>query len=164
MGFLEFKGEGLRTFQDAQNHDEQLMAVLGARVLFNTKRVAESAEAMQLRMVSEDSILATLSIACSEGLTAALRWVAWWHSGRLEVPEAAEDVELRLNTDFDARGLTAIVAAWQAGALTGEQMGDLLRRGEILSMAEEVSASEGGRRRTEDRRETTEDKDQMATV
>jgi hypothetical protein len=112
--------------------------------------------------VSEDSILATLSIACSEGLTAALRWVAWWHSGRLEVPEAAVDVELRLNTDFDARGLTAkdltaIVAAWQAGALTGEQMGDLLRRGEILSMGEEVSASEEGRRRTEDR-------DQMAAV
>jgi hypothetical protein len=76
-------------------------------------------------------------------LTAALRWVAWWHSGRLEVPESAVDVELRLNTDFDARGLTAkdltaIVAAWQAGALTGEQMGDLLRRGEILGMGEEV--------------------------
>jgi len=31
---------------------------------------------MQLRMVSEDSILATLAKTCSKGLTTALRWVA----------------------------------------------------------------------------------------
>jgi hypothetical protein len=33
------------------------------------------------------------------------------------------------------------VAVWQAGALTGEQMSDLLRRGEILAMGEEVEGA-----------------------
>jgi hypothetical protein len=31
--------------------------------------------------------------------------------------------------------LSAVVAAWQAGALTGEQMQDVLRRGEVLPIA-----------------------------
>jgi hypothetical protein len=87
-------------------------------------------------MVSEDSILATLAKSGSEGLTAALRWVAWWHSADLDAPEAAGDVEVRLNVDFDARGMSAkaltAAAAWQAGALTIEQMQDALRRGEVL--------------------------------
>jgi len=48
-------------------------------------------------------------------------------------------VEVRLNVEFDGRGmsakdLTAVVAAWQSGALTIEQMQDLLRRGEVLPM------------------------------
>ena len=32
-GFLEFKGDGLQTFERAQAHDEQLLAVLGSRLL-----------------------------------------------------------------------------------------------------------------------------------
>jgi hypothetical protein len=42
-----------------------------------------------------------------------------------------------MNTDFSAKGLssdelTAIVAAWQAGAISRETMFDLFRRGEVL--------------------------------
>jgi hypothetical protein len=90
--------------------------------------------------LSTDSILATLAKTCSEGLTTALRWVAWWHSADLGAAESAGEVEVRLNLDFDARGmsgkdLTAVVAAWQAGALTVEQMQDVLRRGEVLPIA-----------------------------
>jgi hypothetical protein len=102
--------------------------------------MAESAEAMQLRMVREDRILATLAKTRSEGLITALRWVVWWHLADLGAPEAAGEVEVRLNVDFDAWGmsgrvLTTVVAAWQAGALTIEQMQDVLRRGEVLPIA-----------------------------
>jgi hypothetical protein len=47
---------------------------------------------------------------------------------------------VELNTDFSEKGLTsqdlqAIVAAWQAGAVSRETMMDLFRRGEVLPEA-----------------------------
>jgi hypothetical protein len=44
-GFLEFKGEGLATFERALDRIERLMTVLGSRLLETQKRVSESAEA-----------------------------------------------------------------------------------------------------------------------
>jgi hypothetical protein len=48
-----------------------------------------------------------------------------------------EQVVFELNTDFSDKGLTsqdlqAIVAAWQAGAISRETMTELFRRGEVL--------------------------------
>jgi hypothetical protein len=48
-----------------------------------------------------------------------------------------EQVSLQLNTDFSTKGLsandlTAIVGAWQSGAISRETMTDLFRRGEVL--------------------------------
>ena len=44
---------------------------------------------------------------------------------------------LLINTDFTAKGLTsleltAVVGAWQAGAISRETMFDLFRKGEVL--------------------------------
>jgi len=48
-----------------------------------------------------------------------------------------EQVLIQLNTDFSVKGLAsqdvqAIVAAWQAGAISQDTMFDLFRRGEVL--------------------------------
>ena len=43
-GFLEFRGHGLSTFETAQARDERLMAVLGSRMLEDTKRVGETGQ------------------------------------------------------------------------------------------------------------------------
>ena len=48
-----------------------------------------------------------------------------------------ETVLLQINTDFTAKGLTsleltAIVGAWQAGAISQATMFDLFRKGEVL--------------------------------
>ena len=40
-GFLEFHGQGLSTFERAMDRDEQLMAVLGTRMLESRKRNGE---------------------------------------------------------------------------------------------------------------------------
>jgi len=47
------------------------------------------------------------------------------------------DVLIQLNTDFSLKGMSsqdlrAVVAAWQAGALSRDTMFELFRRGEIL--------------------------------
>ncbi len=48
-----------------------------------------------------------------------------------------EQVSIELNTDFSTKGLsaqeiTAVVQAWQSGALSRDSMMELFRRGEVL--------------------------------
>ena len=142
-GFLEFQGQGLTTFERAMDRDEQLMAVLGSRMLEAQKRVGETADAIELRQSGENSVLSAVSLSVSDSLTHMLRWVYWWNSTeatpdslrRATVEE--EPVLVTLNTDFKNKGMasdqiTAIVAAWQAGAISQDTMFDLFRMGEVL--------------------------------
>ena len=137
-GFLEFKGHGLSTFENAQNRDERLMAVLGSRMLEDTKRVGETAQAIELRQAGENSVLMTLAISLSDSISQVLRWVYWWNSTEQFPEDVSESlVLLQIKTDFTAKGLTsleltAIVGAWQAGAISRETMFDLFRKGEVL--------------------------------
>jgi hypothetical protein len=103
-----------------------------------TKRVGETADAIELRQSSENSVLMTLALSVSDSVSQVLRWVYWWNSTEKSPETISEDlVLLQLNTDFSVKGLssqeiTAIVAAWQAGAISQETMFDLFRRGEVL--------------------------------
>jgi hypothetical protein len=137
-GYLEFKGQGLTSFERAMDRDERLMAVLGSRLLENQKRVGETAQAIELRQSGENSILSNIATSVSESLTRVLRWAYWWHSFE-EVPDHITDNDalVRLNTDFSLQGLTsqellAIVSAWQNNAISRDTMFELFRRGEIL--------------------------------
>ena len=136
--FLEFTGQGLTTFERAMDRDERLMAILGSRMLEGQKRVGETAEAIELRQSGESSVLMTLALSVSDSVSQVLRWVYWWNSTEPN-PEAISEelVLLQLNTDFSPKGMasdeiTAVVAAWQAGAISRETMFDLFRRGEVL--------------------------------
>ena len=156
-GYLEFQGQGLQTFERAMDRDERLMAILGSRMLEAQKRVGETADAIELRQSGENSVLSTLALSVSDGLTHVLRWVAWWNSTETMPEDIGEDrVLVQLNTDFSNKGmasdeLTAIVAAWQAGAISRETMFDLFRRGEVLPAGrtdeeEKRLATAGGQR------------------
>ena len=138
-GFLEFTGQGLTTFERAMDRDEQLMAVLGTRMLESRKRVGETAAAIELRQSGENSILNTVSLSISSSLTQVLRWIYWWNSTE-PIPDAiGPDLVLAsLNTDFSITGMssleiTALVAAWQAGAISQATMLDLFRAGEVIA-------------------------------
>ena len=147
-GFLEFTGQGLETFERAMERDERLMAILGSRLLEAQKREAETAEALALRQAGEESILTNIATSVSESLTIVLRTASWWLPlGAASTPEDM-DQTISLNTDFGlatlgARELQAIVAAWQAGAISQDTMFELFRKGEILpdgrSNSEELS-------------------------
>ncbi|HOC57297.1 MAG TPA: DUF4055 domain-containing protein [Verrucomicrobiota bacterium] len=137
-GFLEFTGQGLTTHERAMDRDERLMSILGSRMLEDMKKVGETATAIELRQAGEYSILGNVALSVSESLTQVLRWVYWWNSTE-ELPDdvKSEQVLMTLNTDFSTKGLAsqdiqAIVAAWQAGAISQDSMYDLFRRGEVL--------------------------------
>ena len=137
-GYLEFTGQGLTTFERAMDRDERLMAVLGSRLLEDQKKVGETAEAILLRQSGENSVLSAIATSVSESLTQVLRWVFWWNSTE-EIPDAitSASVLIQLNTDFSLKGMSsqdlqAVVAAWQAGAVSRDTMFELFRKGEIL--------------------------------
>jgi hypothetical protein len=137
-GYLEFTGQGLTTFERAMDRDERLMTVLGSRMLEDAKKVGETATAIELRQSGEYSILGGVAFSVSESLTQVLRWIYWWNSTE-DLPDdvSGEQVLMQLNTDFSTKGLAsqdvqAIVAAWQARAISQDTMYDLFRRGEVL--------------------------------
>src|SRR3954466_5635881 len=91
-----------------------------------------------------------MATSVSQSLTQELQWVYWWNS-IADSPDdiGQEKVMLELNTDFSTKGmdpqeLSAVVAAWQAGAISRETMTDLFRRGEVLpegrTAEEEIAA------------------------
>jgi hypothetical protein len=137
-GFLEFTGQGLTTFERAMDRDERLMSILGSRLLEAQKRAVETAEAIQLRQTGESSILGNIATNVGTSLTHVLRWAYWWNSTQETPNDVTDDqVLMELNTDFsmkgmDAQAIQAVVAAWQAGAISRDTMTELFRHGEVL--------------------------------
>jgi len=80
-------------------------------------------------------------VAVTASLNDVLRWVYWWHSTEA-LPEdvSAQQLHYELNTDFEAstlgaKELTALVAAWQHGAISRDTLLHNLRTGEVLPPA-----------------------------
>lgn len=135
-GFLEFKGEGLKALQTAIEEDKKDMTILGARLLEEQKRDAETAETQRMRQGGEFSILATIANSVSRSLTDSMRIAFWWMSNAKTVLEF-EDVKIELNTDYtldrlDPASLSALVNTWIRGGISKETMLWNLQRGEIL--------------------------------
>jgi hypothetical protein len=154
-GFLEFRGDGLGSFERALERDERVMAVLSSQILENQNRVAETATAIVLRQAGENSVLANIATSVSESLTQVMRWVYWWNSTE-SIPELVTDgqVLLELNTDFGVSGmqsgeLASVVSAWKDGAISQDTMLELFRKREMLpdgrSNKDEMALIAGGR-------------------
>ena len=139
--YLEFKGDGLSTFERALDRIERLLAVLGSRLLESQKRVSESAEALAIRQAGDSSIIAGIAASVTASMSDALRWVYWWHSTEA-TPEDITPAHLsyELNSDFEASMMSAaeieaLVSAWQSGAISRDTLLHNFRTGEILPPA-----------------------------
>jgi hypothetical protein len=136
-GYLEFTGSGLKYLETALEKKEQLMAILGARLLEDTKPVSEAVEAVRMRRTGEQSILSSITYTSSEALTRAVKfWVGW--QGR-----PTEDVNVQLNDDFVFTRLTpeeikALLEAYVRGVLPLDALLYNLKVGEILPPDMEV--------------------------
>jgi hypothetical protein len=130
-GYLEFKGDGLKTLREALKDKEQRMAVLGARMLADDKRTAEAFGTVELKTAGERSVLASISRSASDAITRALNWMAEWVG-------APQDVEFSLNTDFGAARMqpqmvTALLGAYQGDAMPLSVLFENFQRGELIS-------------------------------
>lgn len=134
VGFLEFTGQGLDALKGNLDGKKQEMAVLGARIIENQKSGVEAFETAQLRANGENSTLANIAKIVSKQLSEALSLMSEWSGSGKAV--------IKLNTDYfpvtmTAQQLTALVAAWQSGAISDRTKFDNLKRGELI--AEEVT-------------------------
>lgn len=136
--YLEFRGEGLGVLERLLDRKEGQMAALGARMLAPEKRAAETAETAGLRRMGENSALAAMAQSLSLGLTRALAFTRDWAG-------LGGDVSVEINRDYlprpmDAQALTALVEAWQKGALGFTDLHRNLVRGEVIAPDRDAEA------------------------
>lgn len=131
--FVEFTGQGLTALKDKLDREEQQMAILGARMLEAQKKQAESADGSSIRRKGEESMLSSVAQALSLGMTQALKWFVMFTG-----TTAVDSVKAELNRDFypariAAPELTAMVSAWQLGAISDQTLFTNLQRGDIIA-------------------------------
>jgi hypothetical protein len=126
--YLEFTGQGLTALENNLNRKEQMMAVLGARMLSPDRKMVESADTASIHRSGENSVLSGIAQELSRSLTRALQTFSLWAGGD-------EKVSIELNREFlnmplSAQELTALVGAWQAGAISADTLFFNLKAGE----------------------------------
>jgi hypothetical protein len=141
VGFLEFTGQGVTALKDNLTGKEAQMAAIGARMLAPEKSGVEASQTLAMRHSGEQSVLAKIGISCSEGLEQALTWLAQWAG-------ADGEVECDLNRDFmpvnmDGPTLTAIMGAWQQGALSEPELFDLFKRADLIASDKTLADHQG---------------------
>ena len=127
-GFLEFSGRGLAHLERAIEKVERRMTLLGAQMA--TSVAATNNPEAQL------CGLGTIVASLNRSLSRVLQLAQWWVEGG-ELDQVAGRVSFTMNTDLDAHAMsgeeiTAVVAAWRAGAISRETMLERLKRGEVL--------------------------------
>lgn len=130
VGFLTVGSEGFASLEKLMDRKEGQMAVLGARIIAVEKREAETAETTQTKKASETSVLANIARSVSKSMTKALQFVADWGG-------IAEQINFELNRDYlimrlQAADITAIVAAWQGGAISSRTKFNAFKAGELI--------------------------------
>ena len=119
--------------KEAMEQKEDQMKSLGAKLIETTQEVARTATEVGIEEASTTSLLATSAKNVSHGLTQALKWAANFFS----VSTYNDDsVEYELNTEFDIARLDPttiqqLIAAWQANAITIDELRDNFKRGGI---------------------------------
>lgn len=128
--YLEFTGQGLSALVERLKSKEGQMASLGAQMLSPDTRRNESTETAGMRHMGENSILANIAQAVSEGINKCLVIAGEWMG--------ITPSEIELNRDFmptpmTPQMLTSLVASWQSGAISSQTLFDNLKEGEVIS-------------------------------
>jgi hypothetical protein len=121
--YLEFTGQGLGALERALEKKESMMAMLGSRMLYESKKSAEAAEALKIRYSGESATLSDIANVISRVLTQAIQFACDWSVGTTEA-------YIHLNTNYisagaDSNELAILFQMYLKGSLTRE---DFVRR------------------------------------
>jgi hypothetical protein len=124
---------------EAMEHKEKQMIALGAKLIENTGTQQTATEAT-IDSVMDNSVLGTCARNTSMAYRKALNWAWLFMTG--EMVDDPEVIDYELSTDFDARGLTSedraeIIRAWQAKAITFEEMRWNMKRAGVAYLDDE---------------------------
>ena len=128
--FLEFTGGGLEPLENADKDKSEKMVVLGARILAPEQRKVETAETASIHRAGENSVLASIAMSVSRTLVRLMEILADWAG-------LSGDVSFQINTDFVPGAMppdeiAALVAAWQAQAISHRDLFIQLKKGERI--------------------------------
>lgn len=132
VDMLEYTGQGLGALRDALQDKQDLMAVLGARLLEAQKVDAEAAATVRMRHAGDESVLKKLTLAVDQALSQALRWHVWWTGQEV----AEEQVGVTLAADFTQVVISPelvgkLLLSLQAGEISSETFYWNLTRAEL---------------------------------
>ena len=107
------------------------MAVLGARILEESKRVAESAESQKIRKASESSLLMSISKSTESAINKALVFFnEWFNLGSKETIVTLNDDFDEIKLDFQTIG--KLLDAVNDGKMSHDTFLYNMKRGEFL--------------------------------
>ena len=129
--FLEYTGQGLSAIVEELERTEQQMAILGARLLTAEKKATETSQTANIHRQGESSVLSSIASTISRALTQALTLFSKW---------AGSDTEctVELNQEFlppemTPQELSALVSAWQTGAISMQVLFSCLQKAELIA-------------------------------
>lgn len=134
--FLEFTGQGLGSLEKALEEKEKQMAVLGARLLEGDKQAPESGHALSIRHAGENSILSSIAHNISRASGILFSWLLEWRG------IANAEVGVEINQDFinerlASEEISALVQAWQSGAISWDTLFFNFQKGELYPEGQE---------------------------
>lgn len=130
--YLEFTGQGLGPSKEMSVELKQEMAMLGARMLADESRIgSETLGGTQIKHQGENSMLAEIVGHVSAALEWCLDVFAKW-AGQ------SGEIKYQINRRFlpmpmGPQELTALVGAWQSGALSAAELFAKLQEGEVIA-------------------------------
>lgn len=131
MKIVETQGSGLVFTVDLLRDLKATAAALGARLLVDDAKAQISENTMQMKTAGYRATIMQIANTASRAITQALKIITEWEN------QNPDEVKLELNTDYnlsqmDAQTITALVAAWQTGAIRKEDMFLKFQKGEIV--------------------------------
>lgn len=131
MKIVETQGTGLAFNESYLSDCKSTMAALGARLLVPEANAQISENTMQMKTAGYRATIMQIANTASRAITQALKIIAEWEN------QNPDEVKLELNTDYnlsemDAQTITALVTAWQTGAIRKEDMFLKFQKGEIV--------------------------------
>lgn len=120
-GMLEFTGKGLGAVRTDLQDMQRMMATLGARLLEEAPRYAETATSVSMRHGSDYATLRTLAQIVEQQLSWALKVHEWWLSTEALVANMSGKIELNkvfLDNQVTADELRALLLALQSNSIS----------------------------------------------
>lgn len=149
--YLEFTGQGLSSLEGALKSKEQLMQILGARLLEPQKVAQEAFATVKMRHSGDTSVLQNIVAGLNLGLTTLWRWHAWWArtTDNPQDPTITAGVTTSLTPEPDVN-LNDLLMATEAGRISwmtyyaNLERAGLTRPGVTAEQEREQLLAEGG--------------------
>lgn len=136
VGYLEFKGDGLKALETAIVETEEQLASLGARML-EKQKADEAYQTVMMRQSGQMASLIGTAETCSDSLSLVAQWAEWWLNTVEEPEDLEDDVVIALNSDFIDIQLTRgeIQEMWQTcqqGGVSRQTFHEFLQKAEVI--------------------------------